>query len=92
MDLPSLLNHLLNFVAPAAFIALVLVAATRYHGRHRTGLARWWVQWAITFAAGVMVLTGGLVVSGRDGLMTTYLVLVVVCGSAQWLALRGWRR
>lgn len=92
MDLPSLFDHLLNFVAPAAFVALVLVAAGRFAGRHRTGVTRWWMQWVITFAAGVLVLFGGLVVSGRDGMMATYAVLVLVCGTVQWLAMRNWRR
>jgi hypothetical protein len=92
MDLLALLNHLLNFVAPAAFLALVLVFAARYLGGKRTGVPRWWVQWASTFAAGVLVLVGGLAVYGRDGVMVTYAALVVVSGTVQWLAMRGWRR
>lgn len=35
MDLLALLNHLLNFVAPAAFLALVLVVAGRFLGGRR---------------------------------------------------------
>ena len=92
MDLLALLDHLLNFVAPAAFIALVLVLVGRFLGGRRTGVPRWWVQWAITFGAGVGVLLAGLVVFGRDGAMTTYAALVAVCGTVQWLAMRGWRR
>ena len=92
MDLLDLLNHLLNFVAPAAFIALVLVFAGRYLGGRRTGVPRWWVQWALTFAAGVGVSLVDLAVFGRDGMMATYAALTVVCGTVQWLAMRGWRR
>ncbi|SFQ65760.1 hypothetical protein SAMN05216567_12462 [Variovorax sp. OK605] len=92
MDLLALLNHLLNFVAPAAFLALVLAFAGRFLGGRRAGVPGWWVQCAFTFLAGVAVLLTGLVVSGRDGLMTTYAALVVVCGVVQWLAMRGWRR
>ncbi|MET3496783.1 hypothetical protein [Variovorax boronicumulans] len=92
MDLLALFNHLLNFVAPAAFIALILVLAGRFLGGKRAGVQRWWVQWAVTFGAGVLVLVAGLVVSGRDGTMVTYAALVVVCGTVQWLAMRGWRR
>jgi hypothetical protein len=40
----------------------------------------------------VLVSVAGLVVSGRDGTMLTYAALVVVCGTVQWLAMRGWRR
>ncbi|WP_198082923.1 hypothetical protein [Variovorax sp. E3] len=92
MDLLDLFNHLLNFVAPAAFMALVLVFAGRYLGGRRAGVPRWWLQWALTFLAGVGVSVIGLVVSGRDGMMATYAALVVVCGTVQWLAMRGWRR
>jgi hypothetical protein len=79
-------------VAPAAFLALVLVLASRYLGGKRAGVPRWWVQWTSTFAAGVLVLVAGLVVFGRDGAMATYAALVGVSGTVQWLAMRGWRR
>ena len=92
MDLLDLLDHLLNFVAPAAFIALVLALVGRYIGGRRAGIPRWWVQWTLTFAAGVGVLVAGLAVFGRDGMMATYAALVAVCGTVQWLAMRGWRR
>lgn len=92
MDLLALLNHLLNFVAPAAFLALVLTLAGRFLGGRRPGVPRWWVQCALTFLAGVVVLLAGLVISGRDGMMLTYAALVAVCGTVQWLAMRGWRR
>ncbi|MGF6348810.1 hypothetical protein [Variovorax sp. W2I14] len=92
MDLLALLNHLLNFVAPAAFVALVLALVGRFLGGRRAGVPRWWVQWAITFGAGVGVLVVGLMVFGRDGVMTTYAALVAVCGTVQWLAMQGWRR
>ena len=68
------------------------VLAGRYLGGHRTGVSRWWVQWAATFGAGVLVLVVGLVAFGRDGMMATYAALVAVCGTVQWLAMRGWRR
>ena len=47
---------------------------------------------AINFAAGVAVLAGGLVYFGRDGMMATYLTLVLVCGTLQWLLGGGLRR
>jgi len=79
----DLLIHLANFVAPAFFVALLLVLAGRVLlGRSRTGL---WAQWAIGFAAGVAVLAGGLALFGRDGMMATYAALVVVCGTVQCL-------
>lgn len=92
MNLLALINHLLNFAAPAAFLALVLVFVGRFIGGRRAGVSRWWAQWAMTFGAGLAVLVVGLLVTGRDGEMFTYAALVVVCGTVQWLAMRGWRR
>lgn len=92
MDLLDLFNHLLNFAAPAAFIALVLVAVGRFLGGPRTGIPHWWKQWAITFGAGLLTSLAGLILTGRDGSMATYAALAVVCGTVQWLAMRGWGR
>jgi hypothetical protein len=37
------------------------------------------------------VLAIGLGLFGRDGRMASYVALVLVCGSVQWAAARGWR-
>ncbi|WP_447777578.1 hypothetical protein [Variovorax boronicumulans] len=92
MDLLDLFNHLLNFAAPAAFIAGVLVVVGRFLGGPRTGIPRGWMQWAITFGAGLLTSLAGLIVTGRDGAMTTYAALAAVCGTVQWLVMRGWGR
>ncbi len=92
MDLLDLLNPLFNFAAPAAFLASVLALAGRLFGGARAGAPRWWMQWLVVFAVGVMVLVAGLVAFDRDGMIATYAALVAACGSAQWLAMRGWRR
>ena len=92
MDLLALLDHLFNFVAPAAFLALVLALAGRFLGGGRAGVPRWWVQWALTFGAGVGVLVVGLAVFGRDGAMVTYAALLLACATSQWLLAGGWRR
>ncbi|MDB5732507.1 MAG: hypothetical protein JWQ03_2402 [Variovorax sp.] len=87
----DLLNHLLNFMAPAFFVALLLAACGRFL-LPKTPLApALWAQFAINFMVGVAVLAAGLVLLGRDGMMATYGVLVAVCGTVQWGLLRGWR-
>ena len=43
-------------------------------------------------AVGVLVLLGGLVLTGRDGKVATYAVLVLAMASSQWLLLRAWRK
>ncbi|MDD2545514.1 MAG: hypothetical protein PHI55_04430 [Burkholderiaceae bacterium] len=91
MGFLATLNHLLNFVAPAAALALALVLGARF-GVSRMPLAPvWWAQLAIHFAVGCAVLLGGLVLLGRDGKMLTYAALVLAMASCQWLLLRGWR-
>lgn len=83
-------GHLLNFAAPALFLALVLSlgAPLVLGGAWRE---RRWLAFGVNSLAGVAVLVAGLWVFGRDGAMATYAALVVVVGSSQWLIGRGWR-
>lgn len=91
MGLLAALNHLLNFVAPAAAVALLLVAGARILMRKRPSALSWRAQAAIHFIVGCAVLVAGLVVFGRDGKMLTYAALVLACASSQWLLARGWQ-
>lgn len=91
MGLLDILNHLLNFVAPAAAIALVLVLAGRLVGSRTPVALSWWARWAILFAVGVATLAAGLVVWGRDGKMASYGMLVLACATCQWVLVRGWK-
>ena len=84
-------NHLLNFVAPAAAVALVLVLGGGLIGSRSPLAMAWWVRLGILFAVGVAVLAAGLVVWGRDGKMLTYAALVLACATCQWVLGRGWR-
>ena len=86
----DLLNHLLNFVAPAFFVAgtLALLAGFLLPGA-KGGR---WRQFGLNFVAGVLVLGAGLAYFGRDGKMLTYAALVLVCGTGQWWLGRGWKR
>lgn len=88
----QLLDSLLNFVAPAFFVSVVLALATRLLMKGKVGTAGLWVQAGINFLAGVAVLAAGIVFYGRDGMMWTYAALVVVCGTGQWLLAGGGRR
>jgi hypothetical protein len=84
--------HLCGFVAPAFALALVMPLAARLVLPKGAIVARYWAQAAIAFAAGTAVLMLGLWYFGRDGKMATYVVLVGVVGSVQWLVGAGWRR
>jgi len=92
MSALNLLNHVLNFVAPAFVVALLLALCGQLVGpAPRRGMALW-KQMTVNFAAGVAVLAAGLAAFGSDGHIATYGALVVVCGVGQWLLVGGWRR
>jgi hypothetical protein len=87
----DILLHLAGFLAPAAFLAVILPATCWLllgSTRQRTPL---WVQAALVFAGSAAVLAGGLWWFGRDGKMATYGAMVVAAATLQWLAVRGWR-
>ena len=88
----DLVIHLLNFIAPALFVAGLVLPSCHFLLKKMTKPPVVWVQFAINFVIGVAVLTGGLVLFGRDGKMATYAALVLAQGTAQWLLVRGWKR
>ena len=85
------LNHLLNFLAPAFWMAVAMAVLGRLVLRGRAaGLGRG-LQWLLDFGVCALVLLAGLWLTGRDGKMATYAALVLAIASSQWLLLRGWR-
>lgn len=91
MSLLDLLNHLLNFAAPALAVGFLCALAGRL-SRPRPGAPAWWVQGAINAAAALAALVGGLVFWGRDGTMSAYAALVVASGTSQWMVSRRWQK
>ncbi|MDP3604862.1 MAG: hypothetical protein Q8R59_03850 [Polaromonas sp.] len=89
----NLINQLLNFMAPAAFVALLLVLSVRlfagFFRSKRPPAHSWYAQTAIVFIAGVVLLLAGLMLFGRDGKMASYALLAVGAATCQWLLLRG---
>lgn len=91
MSFLQLLDALLNFVAPALFLAPVLALAARWMLRRDAGAPGFWAQAGLNFVAGVAVLALGLFIFGRDGRMASYIALGVVCASVQWASAKAWR-
>ena len=91
MGLAAALNHLLNLVAPAAALALLLPLCARVFWSKTAEMPVWIAQAAINFIVGCAVLLAGVWWDGRDGKMITYAALVLACASCQWVLLRGWR-
>jgi hypothetical protein len=87
----DLLLHCMSFLAPAAFLALLLPLAARATLRATAGRSSWMLQTGLVFLAGAGVLGAGLWWWGADGRMATYGALVVVAAATQWLSLRAWR-
>ena len=82
------LLHLAGFLAPAAFLALVLPLLARLLLRTAPGF---WKPAIAVFLAGTAALAVGLWWFGRDGKMATYASVVLAAASAQWLASRAWK-
>ncbi len=81
-----LTNHLLNLIAPAAALAVLLVLLSRvwrlfFQSKGKVALA--FTAWiAIIFIVNVTVLLAGLVVFGHDGKMATYAAMVLAAALA----------
>jgi hypothetical protein len=87
----DLLNHLLNFVAPALWMAVLVTLAARIFIKKVPAAPVLWAQVAINFIVGVVVLGLGLLFFGNDGKMASYAGLALLCATSQWVMLRGWR-
>ena len=91
-----LAGHLLNLLAPAALIALLLVVFSRlipgFFTSNKVLAHTWRAQAAINFVVGSAVLVADLVLLGHDGKMLTYVLLVLSMAASQWCQLGGWKR
>lgn len=90
-----LTNHLLNFIAPAAVVALLLALSSRLFGQflgYKKPVAQSiWSHTAIIFIVNICILVVGLVIFKNDGKMATYAAMVVGSALCEWVMLRGWR-
>ena len=89
MDVTAIIVHLFSFLAPAAAMALCLPLIGRMVMRNRPLASSLGWQAAVQLVACAGVLSGGLWFFGRDGMMATYLAMVVLSASLQWLMARG---
>ncbi len=87
----ALLNHAINFLAPAFWLALLVPLLARVFMKKTRVAHTLLAQVAINFIVCSLVLAAGLGVLGRDGKMLTYLALVVFCATSQWWMQRGSR-
>lgn len=91
MGLLDLINHLLNFLAPAIVVGLLLALVAPLFGKKWRSAHAVIAQAAINSVAGVLVLVLGLWVFGRDAKMASYAAMLVSVASVQWWFMRGAR-
>ena len=84
----QLVLHLFHFALPALAMALFMPWAGRWvMGSGRASLRR---RMGVQVLCGLLVLVGGLWLHGQDGKMSTYIALVLVAATVEWLMQRGW--
>jgi ABC-type polysaccharide/polyol phosphate export permease len=91
MGLLDILNHVLNFCAPALWLAAWLPLLAKASVKKSSLTHSLLAQAAINTVVGLAVLLACLMLFGRDGKMLTYLVLVLCMASSQWFMLKGRR-
>lgn len=84
-------NHLLNFFAPAAFMALLVALSSLFFKPNKPLAQRYIAGAAINFVACAVVLLAGVWFFGNDGKMATYSAMVLVSATVQWVVLKAWR-
>ena len=87
----DLLNHLLNFAAPAMWLAVCMAGAAHIFIRKSPATPTLLAQAAINLIVSLAALVLGLWFFGRDAKMATYVAMVLLCATSQWLLKRGWR-
>ena len=90
MGILALLNHVVNFAAPALWLALLLPWLVRFLPGKKSSRFSLTTQFALIFLSGLVVLALGLALLGQDGKMMTYLGLVVTAAPVQWFMRKGW--
>lgn len=91
MGLLALFNHLINFLAPVLWLALLLPLLSLFLFKKKPVALTYKAQVALHFVALLVALLVGLVLFGRDGKMLTYLALVLLSASSQWVMVKGWK-
>jgi len=91
MGLIDILNHLVNFTAPALAVAVL----TAFFGPRllfkKVSMPGFRVLAGLCFGAGLAVSLAGLWLLGRDGRMATYAALVLVSATVPWVVARAWK-
>jgi hypothetical protein len=92
MSIIDAVLHALNFCLPAAFVALLVVLGSGFSKQNRPLVGKKSQQFAINFIVNTSILIIGLLLTGRDGKMITYLAMIAASGTTQWILIGAWRK
>ncbi len=84
MDPLDLFWHIANFVLPAVGVGALTAALCKLFWRRGLARTSWFTLAWQASAAGLAVLVAGLVITGHDGRMITWVALVVACALVPW--------
>jgi hypothetical protein len=84
--------HAINFMLPAIFVALFVTLVGRFFKQNKPITGVFIAQAAINFVVCLAVLTMGLILTGRDGKMLTYLLMIMASATVQFLLSGSWRK
>ncbi len=81
--------HLLNLLAPAAFIGLAACVAAKLIWRQSLRATHWTSLFVWAAAPALLVTLVGLAWTGRDGKMSTYAAMVFASALGLWWRIPG---
>lgn len=76
--------HVCNFFAPALVVGCVAAAAVKVVWRRTLTTVSWWLLAVCSAAVASLTLIAGLMLSGRDGSMLTYVAMVGASALTLW--------
>jgi hypothetical protein len=92
MGVLDALLHAMNFTLPALFVALFVTFVGRFLKQNKPIAVTFIARSAINFIVCLAVLIIGLILTGRDGKMFTYLAMVIASATVQWILSGAWRK
>jgi len=87
----DVINHLLNFGAPAFAMALLTALFARHVLFRRLAMPGLRTLAGVGFGICLTASLAGLWLFGRDGTMATYGAMVLVCATLPWVMARAWK-
>lgn len=89
MNFLDLVWHVVDFALPALLLGVFSATAAKGLWRGPLRSTSWLRLSGGAVAASLLACIAGLVLTGRDGKMLTYAVMVLACAASLWWCTRG---